>query len=173
MDGCSTQSCKNDCFYDATQPARTDYNAYATCYQNNCVSAADTVQCLNDRCRRETQVCAPHLISGSSSGSTTSGGSTGGSQTNAPTGLTPSGGTTVSGDRIQLSCNSVSGATTYEFEIQYYDGRSWQGYYTYHPSRSAKTFFPQVNDIQYRWRARARTASGWTATSSWARFRYR
>lgn len=91
---------------------------------------------------------------------------------NAPGGLTPSNGRRVDTASVTVACDAVSGATSYEFEVQYYDGQTWRDYYTYEPSTAAKKFWPYVEDTAYRFRVRASTSSGWTDYSGWSLFLY-
>jgi len=90
----------------------------------------------------------------------------------APTGLSPSGGETITTSSVTLSCNSISGVTEYEFEIEYEGASGWQYYYTYTASTNSKTFWPQYDDTRYRWRVRARNAQGWGPWSEWAVFNF-
>lgn len=86
---------------------------------------------------------------------------------NAPTGLSPADGGREWGSSVTLACDSVGGASEYEFEIQVYVGGQWTDYYTYDPSSASKKFWPYYSDSAYRWRARAHTSDGWTDYSSW------
>lgn len=81
---------------------------------------------------------------------------------NAPVGTQPTAEERIWRDDVTMSCQSVSGATRYEFEIDYFDGYQWQDYYTYKTSANAKRFWPYVQNVPYRWRVRARTGGAWT-----------
>ncbi|NIR45477.1 MAG: hypothetical protein GWN99_13805 [Gemmatimonadetes bacterium] len=88
----------------------------------------------------------------------------------APTGLSPTGGVTITTGSVTMSCNAVTGATSYEFAIEYLSGGVWRTYYTYSSDSNAKTFWPVHADTTYRWRVRARNGHGWGAWSGWAEF---
>jgi hypothetical protein len=90
----------------------------------------------------------------------------------APTGLSPSGGVTITTSSVSLSCDAISGVSEYEFEIEYESGGSWYYYYTYSKTSNSATFWPQVQNTRYRWRVRARNAHGWGPWSGWATFRF-
>ncbi|QDG52244.1 hypothetical protein FIV42_16310 [Persicimonas caeni] len=91
---------------------------------------------------------------------------------NAPTGAWPTGGEQVTTSSVTLQVDQVSGAYDYEFDVQAYAGGLWVDYYTYDPDVSSKEFWPYYSDVAYRWRARARTASGWTDYTDWNVFLY-
>ena len=59
---------------------------------------------------------------------------------------------------VTISCASVSGATSYTFDIQYVHSGSWASYYTYTTSGPTKTFYPAY-DTDYRFRVRALLAT--------------
>lgn len=90
----------------------------------------------------------------------------------APTGLSPDNGQTITTSSVTLSCNAISGATVYQFEIGYWDGGAWQSYYTYTSSTNSQTFWPAYDDTAYRWRVRAQNAHGWGAWSAYADFNF-
>jgi len=90
----------------------------------------------------------------------------------APTGLDPDNGQTVSTDSVTLSCNAISGADQYQFEITYFDGAEWRYYYTYTSSTSSQTFWPAYDDAPYRWRVRASDGYGWGTWSVDAEFNF-
>jgi hypothetical protein len=90
----------------------------------------------------------------------------------APTGLSPSGGASITTTSVNLSCDAISGVNEYEFVIEYESGGTWQYYFTYSESTNSRTFWPQVNDTRYRWRVRARNAQGWGPWSVWATFNF-
>ena len=71
-----------------------------------------------------------------------------------------------------MSCASVSGATSYTFDIQYVHSGSWASYYTYTTSTNSKTFWPQVTGTSYRFRVKATNANGDSSWSGWASFSY-
>jgi hypothetical protein len=91
---------------------------------------------------------------------------------NAPTGLSPTGGQRLNTDSVTIGCDAVSGASGYEFEVQYHDGQIWRDYYVYEPDTAAKKFWPYVQDTAHRFRVRASTANGWTDYSAWSVFLY-
>jgi hypothetical protein len=88
----------------------------------------------------------------------------------APTGLSPDNGVTITTSSVTLSCNAISDATQYQFEIHYWSGSAWQYYYTYTSSTSSQTFWPSVHGTSYQWRVRAQNAHGWGAWSAYADF---
>jgi hypothetical protein len=88
----------------------------------------------------------------------------------APTGLNPDNGQTITTSSVTLSCSPISGASLYEFEIDYWDGSAWQYYYTYTSGMASQTFWPNVPSTSYRWRVRAQNAYGWSAWSAYADF---
>ena len=87
----------------------------------------------------------------------------------APGGLWPDGGVDEKGDSVTLSCDPLSGATEYEFEIENQAG-GWVPYFTYQSAEASKTFWPSIQDTPYRWKVRARNDKGWGPWSSWATF---
>lgn len=90
----------------------------------------------------------------------------------APTGLTPADGSHVASGAVALGCAPVSGATSYEFEIQSKSGQVFVPYYTYAGASPTRTFFPQTSGVDYRFRVRAKTGSGWSPESSWSGFHF-
>ncbi|MCR4315965.1 MAG: N-acetylmuramoyl-L-alanine amidase [Planctomycetes bacterium] len=107
----------------------------------------------------------------------TSGASAGGGTTtpptssNVPTNLGPT--STQTNDSVMLTWDTVSGATSYEVEIEYGANNStWSYYYTYTPSVNSKTFYPQVNNNYYRFRVRAMVGGTWSSYSGWTSFSY-
>ncbi|MBS1149587.1 MAG: glycosyl hydrolase family 25 protein [Myxococcaceae bacterium] len=90
----------------------------------------------------------------------------------APTGLSPSGGAVLSTASVTLSCAAVTGATGYEFALEYLVSGSWRSYFTYAPAAGRQTFYPQAK-TQYRFTARAKVAGAWTPASAAASFEVR
>jgi hypothetical protein len=90
----------------------------------------------------------------------------------APDGLSPDNGQTLTTSSVTLSCNAITGATQYQFEIKYWNGSDWQHYYTYSSSTNAQTFWPVYDDAIYQWRVRAENAQGWGAWSAYAEFNF-
>jgi hypothetical protein len=88
----------------------------------------------------------------------------------APTGLSPDNGVTITTSSVTLSCNPISDATQYQFEIYYWNGSVWKYYYTYTSSTSAQTYWPSVQGTSYQWRVRAQNTNGWGAWSVYADF---
>jgi hypothetical protein len=77
------------------------------------------------------------------------------------------------GASVTLSCTAVSGATQYEFEIDFQNASgTFVDYYTYQGSSPSRTFWPQYKS-GYRFRVRAQNAAGWGPNSDWATFSYR
>lgn len=87
-----------------------------------------------------------------------------------PSGLTPNNWISVSTSAVPLDWVDVSGASSYEVEILYWTGSSWATYYTYTPSSSAQTFWPQVHFTYYAWKVRAKNSTGAGSWSGWAYF---
>lgn len=90
----------------------------------------------------------------------------------APTGLSPDNGQIISTSSVTLSCNAISGATEYQFEIEYSDGTNWHYYYTYTSATSSRTFWPVISGASYRWRVRVQNAYGWGTWSAYANFHF-
>ncbi|MBI4616486.1 MAG: hypothetical protein HY720_22945 [Planctomycetes bacterium] len=90
----------------------------------------------------------------------------------APSGLSPSGGRTVRGTAVALSWSAVSGATSYEVEIDYFWSGSFRRYYTYSTTAPSKTFWPTFRSTPYRFRVRAKNAAGSGPWSGHAEFRF-
>lgn len=88
----------------------------------------------------------------------------------APTGLSPDGGQAISTSWVSLSCGGISGATAYQFWIEYQNGTSWSYYYAYASTTASRTFYPALHGRNYRWKVRAQNAAGWGAWSAWATF---
>ncbi|MCZ6917002.1 MAG: fibronectin type III domain-containing protein, partial [Gemmatimonadetes bacterium] len=89
----------------------------------------------------------------------------------APTGLSPDNGQRFpSGSSVTMSSNPITGASDYDFEIDYSSGGTWKDYYTYTGKTHSRTFWPVYNNTSYRWRVRAKNASGWGEWSVWATF---
>lgn len=87
-----------------------------------------------------------------------------------PTGLSPPSGAVISSGAVTLTVQSPTNADSYQFHIQYWDGGSWQEYYTYQPSTASQTFWPAFIDTSYRFQVRAQNAYGWSEWSSWSSF---
>ncbi len=86
----------------------------------------------------------------------------------APTQLSPDNAAIPSGS-VTLSADAIADATRYEFEISYWDGATWQYYYTYASTNNAQTFWPAYH-TEYQWRVRAENQFGWGAWSTSATF---
>ena len=98
-------------------------------------------------------------------------GTVGGGVPPAPTGLLPDGGQAFpAGGAVVMSCSAVTGATSYEFSIEYGSGGVWTTYYAYTTSGSSKTFYPAVHGTDYRFRVRVQNEFGWGPHSAWAWF---
>ena len=87
-----------------------------------------------------------------------------------PTGLLPPTGSVITTGSVTMSVDPSATATRYEFQIEYWDGASWQSYYTYQPTRSSQTFWPAFIDTRYRFQVRAGNAYGFSAWSEWSSF---
>ncbi len=94
-------------------------------------------------------------------------GAAGAPTSNAPTGLSPADGAHIYTSDVTVSCDAVSGADGYQFDVQYYDGSTWRDYYSYDTTTSSKHLWPYLSDTPYRVRVRASIASGWTDYSAW------
>jgi hypothetical protein len=90
----------------------------------------------------------------------------------APTGLSPDNGVAVTTSSVTLSCNPVTGATQYEFEIWYSSAGTWKYYYTYTTTTNSRKFWPSVHGTLYQWRVRATNSSGSGPWSAWATFQF-
>jgi hypothetical protein len=92
----------------------------------------------------------------------------------APTGLSPTGGAIVSTSGVALSCEPMSGAARYAFEIEHFDSysQSYEPYYTYEGTVASRTFYPVYHGRDFRFRVRARVDGDWTPDSSWSIFHY-
>jgi len=83
----------------------------------------------------------------------------------APGSLSPDGGAPQSSQSVTLSCAAVTGASSYDFAIEYESGSTFLPYVTYTTTPSSKTFWPQIH-APYRWRVRATAnaeAGPWSA----------
>lgn len=90
----------------------------------------------------------------------------------APTGLTPDGGTVLTSSSVTMSCAAVTGATSYEFAIEYLVSGAWKTYYTYAPTLPRQTFYPQ-SKTSYRFTVRAKVNGTFTPKSNAATFEVR
>jgi hypothetical protein len=90
----------------------------------------------------------------------------------APTGMSPDNGVTITTSSVTLSCNAISGASQYEFEIHYWSGSDWQYYFTYTSSTNTQTYWPSVHGTSYQWRVRAQNSNGWGPWSADAEFHF-
>jgi lysozyme len=91
----------------------------------------------------------------------------------APTGLTPDDGDAIQTDSVTMSCAAFSGATSYAFQIEYYDegSSSWNDYYAYTSTTQQKTFWP-VLDAAFRFRVRAKSGGVWSPYSNYRSFTF-
>lgn len=92
----------------------------------------------------------------------------------APAILAPTEGATIKSGQVNLSCESVQGASSYAFEIQIQNPttQAWGTYFTYTGTTASRSFYPQTLNRNYRVRARAKTGTTWTPDSAWRGFRY-
>ncbi len=67
---------------------------------------------------------------------------------------------------------TVNHAERYAFEIETWNGAAWRPYWTYESRENAKRFNPSIDDVVYRWRARARVDEVWRSWSHHARIDY-
>lgn len=89
----------------------------------------------------------------------------------SPLNLAPPNGAVESG-AVTMSCDAVSGAGQYAFEIEVLSANQWVPYYTYTVMAPSRTFYPSITATSYRWRVRANTTSGWGPSSTWSTFSY-
>jgi Glycosyl hydrolases family 25 len=87
-----------------------------------------------------------------------------------PGDLAPDGGALLSGSSVTLSCSTIQAATSYEFAIESQSGSGYVPYFTYSATTPARTFYPQIHGVFYRWRARAKVAGAFGNWSSYATF---
>ncbi|MBZ0117683.1 MAG: hypothetical protein K8H88_11845, partial [Sandaracinaceae bacterium] len=91
----------------------------------------------------------------------------------APVGLDPHSRASIpTWQDVRMLCAAVPGATSYDFHIQSYTGSSWADYYTYSSRTNARSFSPNIQNRTYRFRVRAKNASGTGTWSAWATFDY-
>jgi hypothetical protein len=90
-----------------------------------------------------------------------------------PGNLTPDGDPLLSTSSVTLSCSAVSGATAYEFAIEFQSASGFSPYYTYPATSPSRTFYPQIHGTDYRWRVRAKVAGAFGDWSSYATFQYK
>ena len=90
----------------------------------------------------------------------------------APTGLYPDDLTKIETVYVRMLTATVPAATNYSFEVQSWNGSSWVTYTTYGATTNARKFNPALKNRVYRWRARAKDASGWGSWSDWALFEF-
>tara|TARA_B100000530_G_C15739056_1_gene400891 strand:- start:469 stop:675 length:207 start_codon:yes stop_codon:yes gene_type:complete len=64
----------------------------------------------------------------------------------------------------------VAGAAGYSVSIEWLNDGQWTSYYTYETNEASKTFWPQVDKANYRWRVRASVGGAWSDWSTWAEF---
>lgn len=86
----------------------------------------------------------------------------------APTGMYPDDLLAIEGSTVRvLVAAPQQGALTYAFEVQSWNGTKWVPYYTYQSAKSGIRFSPVYAKTAYRFRARAKDASGWGSYSRW------
>lgn len=88
----------------------------------------------------------------------------------APTGMYPSGMLQIETASVRVLVDTVPGASSYQFEIQSWNGSAYQPYFTYTTTTNARRFNPVYPNRVYRWRARAKDADGWGVWSGWATY---
>lgn len=91
----------------------------------------------------------------------------------APTGLSPKDGSHQSGPSVTMSVDPFDGASGYEFEIDYFKTSTgkWAPYYGYSTAKPSKTFWPAL-DAAFRFRVRATSPGGDSASSPWSAFAF-
>ena len=89
----------------------------------------------------------------------------------APTDLTPNGDTLTSAS-VTMACAPMTGATSYEFALEYLVSGAWRTYYAYQPTASKQTFYPAAK-TSHRFTVRAKVNGAWTPASSPASFEVR
>jgi hypothetical protein len=90
----------------------------------------------------------------------------------APTNLLPADGATVATPSVTMSCDAVTGADRYRFEIQNWSTSQSQyvAYYSYEGSAASRTFWPAIPNVAYRFRVFARVNGTWGPESVWSVF---
>ena len=91
----------------------------------------------------------------------------------APTGLAPDG-NVLSTAGVKLSCDTIQGASLYEFSIEFLAASgSYAPYVAYQSAAPCKTFYPQVHNTTYRFRVRATVGGVPGPWSNPASFQYK
>lgn len=88
-----------------------------------------------------------------------------------PAGLAPEWAEVARGGAVDLSWDTVAGATSYEVDMEYDDGEAWSHYHRWTRSRSPFSVWPALSDTQYRWKVRACNARGcsdWSPAAGFA-----
>lgn len=88
----------------------------------------------------------------------------------APTDLWPDGGLRVTTEYVRPTAPAIREASSYEIELESWNGSQFEPYWTTTEEVSAVTVFPVHHDRAYRWRMRARNQHGFGAWSAWASF---
>ena len=86
------------------------------------------------------------------------------------TGLSPDGWVNVGSSSVPLSWNASSGATSYDITFLWWNGSSWQNYYTWNTSNTYFTVWPVYHDTYYAWTVKAKNSYGQAPQSAWAYF---
>lgn len=100
----------------------------------------------------------------------------GGGTTTPPgqaTGLWPDNWADAGSSSVALTWSAVSGATSYDVLIYYWNGSAWTYYYTYTTSSASMTFWPQFHNSYCAWAVTAKNSAGAGPVSSWAYFYFR
>jgi hypothetical protein len=93
-----------------------------------------------------------------------------GTPPDAPSDLWPDGGVRVTTEYVRPTAPAIREATSYEIELESWNGSQFEAYWTTSEEVSAVTVFPVHHDRAYRWRMRARNQHGAGAWSAWASF---
>ncbi len=90
-----------------------------------------------------------------------------------PGGLSPDGDQQITTSSVTLSCSAVTGATSYQFAIEFQGSSGYSPYYTYTGSSPSRSFYPQITGTGYRFRVRAEVNGSYGDWSSYATFQYK
>ena len=91
----------------------------------------------------------------------------------APTGLRPDGGLVVTTTYVRPTAPAIREATSYELELQSWDGSAFVPYWTTTRTVSDLLLYPTLKARDYRWRMRASNPHGFGPWSDWAVFSFR
>ena len=87
-----------------------------------------------------------------------------------PATISPTGAERVTTPNVTLESSGVTGATAYQFAIEYEGPSGYLPYYTYSTGAASVTFYPATHGISYRWQVRAEVGGAFGAWSPYATF---